>query len=988
MSAQTAFEALARRARSKPQVQAGLQRTAPALRAVLERHVARWAARDATPGTISDEAMAFVAWGSDLQPFFFDYHQAIGGLARVVEVVLAATLYEQREFEWDSREWSLRRAGPSQALASQGLGLWVELKRRAQATPAAQLKAALTVLDAATTRSLLVRAAFSFVFPQHKTLWRAEDDAAVRRFDVDDLFGSDFAVLSCLRGTKLELKKTYGYHRLPPASAVRKALGPASVSALRLMREWKELAALGTVDALRVLAEFADRAVFPDLEPKRALEPLASVLTTHRPSRQEGLRFALGFLQRAVAREPKWAQKSALPLVQECLVQSGVLLPPAEWTSPWAASAAKVAAPVVPPKAARLLPSPEVFHWTEEERENLGRLDDDVTAASSKRARQQIERDMKRSRGFLFQLSGMTDAQALQAWKTLPARGWYGNAGDLQHVLIRFGAQALEPALAYLRLHPDRLGALSGVDSARVAPLMARGLVKVKKMRDVAEAWLRRFPRAAAVGLVPELISSERENREVAAAALAQLRTHAAEVVEEVARELGPEWVAFDAASGRQTKKLGRKPTLPKFLELSTLPRPVKDGRALSGQALEELVGLLKLGRAERFGFEPESLARLSWELFSRWLYAGAPPKEKWCMQALSQFPSEEAAAALGPLAKAWAPGGSPTRAQDAVEVLAAMQTPAGLAQLMMLTKVQSKALRAKAEKVFAAQAAQMQLTPEDLADRLLPDFGPLERTTEVGVFKVRFDGKLKPALVDEAGSVVTLPSKVDAETREWWEELERGAPRLGRAQAKRLERSMVESKPMSLEHFTETYAMHPVLSALARGLLWGEYEGGKLVRALVLDGHALVDQRGTKVMPALSMGVVHPAELDAAELDHWRTRLTEQPFSQLGRPVRRLTQAALTTSSASLTGAEVATERLVSLTRVGWRQGPVFDGGCYTSIERVGQGARVTLSFSPGIHLGDWKLNATQTIEEVVVDGAASAALLSEAAVDLDTLR
>jgi hypothetical protein len=731
MSAQSAFDALAKRARSKrPQIEAGLSRTAPGLRAVVERQLARFRGHDAAPGTVADEAIAFAQWGSDLQPLFFDYHQAVGGLARVVEVVLAATLYEFRVFEWDDSQWGVRRAAPSQALASQGLELWADLKLRVKKAKPAELKAALEVLDGATSRALLVRAAFAFVFPQHKTLWTSADDVALRQFDPDDFAGCAFAVLACLRNTPLAPRKVHRCYELPSASAIRKALGDDAVSALRLMRAWEELADLGTLDALRVLAEFADRGVFPDVEPKRALEPLSSLLTTHRPRRVEGLRFALGFLQRATLRDPKLAQKHKAQIVHDCLAQSGVLLDAVEWTSPWATPASRTTARATPPSAPRTLPTREAFHWTAQEREVLGARDEGVTVASSKSL---LKREMRKDRGFLSYLSEMTDADALELCTTLPVRGWLGHVHDVQHMLIRFGARALDPALAYLRAKPDRLAALSGVDSPRVAPLMARGFVKVKKMREVGDAWLRRFPRTAAVGLLPELICEERERREVAAAALKHLRSQAAESVDEVARELGEQWAEFVSSSLTQTQKLPRKPTLPTFVDVPTLPRPVKNGRALTGDGLAELVCLIKLGRAGPLGFEPESLSRLAWELFSRWLYAGAPPKEKWCMQALSLFPSDDAAAALGPLAKAWAPGGSPTRAQDAVEVLAAMHTPAALAQLMMLTKVQSKALRARAEKVFAQQAAQMQLAPEDLADRLLPDFGPLEHTTDAG---------------------------------------------------------------------------------------------------------------------------------------------------------------------------------------------------------------------------------------------------------------
>lgn len=978
MSVQSSFAALSKKARRQSQVSAGLARNAPNLRAVVQRQLERFGGDDATPASIADEAIAFALWGEALQPLFLDYHQAVGGLARVLEVVIAASFYEHRAFEWDSREWGLRRAPASAALGSQGLDLWAELRRRAKKVKASELTAALKVVDGAVARALLLRGALAYVFPKHKGLWSAQDDVAIRHFDVEDYAGRRIAVLPCLRDTALEPKKG----ELPDAALLRKTLKEKSVSALRLTCEWEELQKLGTLEAREVLAEFADWGHLPDLEPKQALE-LAPMLSTRRPRRVHGLRFVRGVLHRATLRDPKLAQKSRDAVVAECLKESGALLPAAPWTSPWAVAAKKPQGKPVPPANAPTLSYREALHWTDAERE-AGRPEEDVTVASSKAVRKELDREKRAGTRFLFQLSRMTDADALAVWLKVPPAEWYGHVVDVQHPLVRFGLKVLEPALAYVALKPDRLPALAGVESPRVARLMARGFVKVKKMKDVGDAWLRRFPRAAAQGLLPELIHAEKERRDVAAVALEHLRAQAPTVVDAVAAELGPEWAAFVSASLAQTKKLPRKPSLPAFVDLSTLPRPITvTGEALRGEGLEELVCLIKLGLGPEARFDPASLSRTAWELFSRWLAAGAPPKEKWCMQALALFPTDDTAAALGPLARHWAPSGSPTRAQDAVEVLAAMRTPAGLAQVMMLSKVQSKALRAKAATVLEQQATQLGLTTEDLADRLVPDFGALTVTTDDGELTVRFDAKLKPSLVDERGAPATLPKNADESAREWWLALECGAPPVGRATARRLERAMVEGRAMTLEHFTETYALHSVLSQLARGVLWGEYEQGRLLRALAFDGGALLDVNGQKVAPTKELGVVHPADLDDAALAKWRARLTEQPFVQLLRPFKRVTAKEVETQVAALEGRELDTERLIKLARAGWKQGESHQGGCYNSLERGG----VVLGFTPGIYLGDWKLNARQTLEGSVSSPEPRASLRSEVTMELSAL-
>lgn len=977
MSAQTAFAALAKKARSTREVEAGLSRNAPNLRAVVQRQVLRFQGNDSTPGSIADEAVAFAVYGTELQDLFLDYFDECGGFARILEVVIAAAAYEHRTFEWDSSQWGIRRAPASAALGSQGLDLWAELRRRAKKASGKDID---RILDGATSRALLLRGALAFVFPKHKGLWSAEDDVAIRHYDVEDYYGRSVAVLPCLRHTSLEPKNG----ELPGATTIRNTLKEDAVTALRLTCEWDELKKMNTVDALHVLAEFADWGHLPDLEPKRAFT-LAPLLGKQKPRRGNALRFVRGVLHRAALRDPKLASQSKDPIVAECLSESGALLPAAAWTSPWAvADKKKPAEKPQPPTKAKDLVHLETFHWTKEEQEQ-GVIEEGTSASESKSTRKELDRERKKGETcFLFLLSRMTDADAMATWTEFPADVWYGQVDDVQHPLIRFGLKALEPAIPLVLSKPLLLPALSGVDSPRVARLMARGFVKVKKMKDVGDAWLKRFPRAAAIGLLPELISNEKERRDIAAIALDRLRSHSPAVVDEVAEAMGADWKAFISASVKQTKKLPRKPTLPKWVDVATLPRPVLGKTAVQGDALEEVVALIKLGLAPEQKFEPASLSRLAWELFARWAANGAPPKEKWCMQSLGLFPADENAEALGPLAKHWAPSGSPTRAQDAVEVLASMRTPAGLAQLMMLSKVQSKALRAKAQTVFEKEAKELGLSTEDLVDRLVPDFGSLTLTTDDGELHVRFDAMLKPKLVDASGAEAKLPKNADDTAKDWWSAIESGAPPLGRASARRLERSMVEARQMTLEHFTETWALHPVLSQLARGVLWGEYgDDGKLIRALAMQDGAIVDVNGKKIEATKSMGVVHPADLDDASLATWKERITAQPFNQLQRTVKRVSQQELEKQARRVEGIELDTERLVKLARAGWKQGEAYQGGCYNSLERGG----VTLSFTPGIYLGDWKLNARQTLETAEISPEPRASLRSEVSLDLASL-
>jgi hypothetical protein len=437
---------------------------------------------------------------------------------------------------------------------------------------------------------------------------------------------------------------------------------------------------------------------------------------------------------------------------------------------------------------------------------------------------------------------------------------------------------------------------------------------------------------------------------------------------------------------------LGKKPKLPAFIQVARLPRPIRnDGKAaLAGAELEELVQLLKGTLldgppviepiAQRY--TPASLARFAWSLFRQWLFASGPPKEKWAHYAVGKFPDDDHARSLGKLARRWAPGGNPTRAQEAVEVLALMRTQTALVEIYDISKkVQSKALKARAETVFETVAEQLGISGEELADRLVPELSEPDLT--FGDARVEFDGKLEPTLA-------TPPAK-DSDDAKRFKELQKLCRSVSRGQLKRLEQAMAEGHRMPFEHFAEVYLMHSLIRHLARGLVWGCYRDGALELAFGIDDGA-IDLKGKPLELPLDAryGVVHPVELSDKDRAAWAKRIGPQPFPQLEREVFAVvTPGELQKQLKKHAGRTVQTAQLLGLQTRGWRRGDAEHRGSYFTMHRDGDGWSAELAFNPGIYLGRPTEEPTQILEAIAfrATGKPPAAILSDLQRDLASL-
>ena len=547
--------------------------------------------------------------------------------------------------------------------------------------------------------------------------------------------------------------------------------------------------------------------------------------------------------------------------------------------------------------------------------------------------------------------------------------------------ILALGPPVLPRLRAWARRDPTLLAACQEVDDGGLdeALLLAWHSRRVQ-LSLASREFARRFPSRAHHGAIRLCFSPNPKERSAGVVVLRALERDAARLIE----ALPPEQRAWiDAQLSASPPLPPRRPALPSFLRRASLPLVVShDGaHALSDAELDELLAVFKAAPLEdssallqvTAGLSASSLEALCGALFRQWLAAGAPPKEKWALNALAHFPSDDWATVVGALCQQWAQGGFPARAQDAVAVLGRMGTRVALSEVHRLsTRIRTLALKSRARLAFHEAAARLGLSAEELEDRLVPDIGPLDGAT------LTLDASLRPVLARD-GRELPVP-----------EDVQRAAKSLKPALA-RLERVMCEGPAFGAFHFTETWGMHPLLRALAAQVVWGVFKAGAaprrggaqrvglFVATTPAQGDALPLDESTTVRP------VHPLELSDEENKRVRPWLTQrQPFEQLDRACYPATE--LRARLRALVHREVPVVALLALERLGWERGAVADGGSWLDLTRRGEGWSVSLHFEPGIWAGDPQANDVQLITgtQLEPEGSLPVRIASEVQRDL----
>lgn len=495
--------------------------------------------------------------------------------------------------------------------------------------------------------------------------------------------------------------------------------------------------------------------------------------------------------------------------------------------------------------------------------------------------------------------------------------------------LARGGAEVADAVVEKLARKPSYGAALVPVRSAKAAHRAADWLVRLKSGRVHAIAWLDRHGADAAPLLVPAALGGDKKTRPAAEAALRWTGRVAGDesVLKAVAAHYDTEVVArvADLLDTGPDVPLGPDPRPGAWADARLLPPvKVKDGSAvLPHEGAVNLISILSLWspRLPYPGVEPvreyceaESLERFSIALFELWLSAGAPPADTWAVDQLGCFGTDATVALLDGHVDDWAGHNQVERARLGLEVLAAIGTDAAFEVMYRFANLgkfptTTELARVQADRLAAARGTDA----ETLADRLIPDLGitdPAVLSFDYGPrrFHLAFDERLNPRLTDPAGRErKALPSpgvrddKAAANaSRQRYKRLLEDLERLVRHQEVRLEESMMNRRTRTAPDF-HRMAAHPVMSTLARRLVWAA-DDGRAVRGFRIaeDGSLSdADERHFDLPEDARVLVAHPA-LIPAEVAAWIEMLNDyailQPFAQMTRPALALTEDELAT--------------------------------------------------------------------------------------------
>ncbi|MQM27644.1 DUF4132 domain-containing protein [Glycomyces albidus] len=674
-------------------------------------------------------------------------------------------------------------------------------------------------------------------------------------------------------------------------------------------------------------------------------------------------------------------------------------LPPLLASPPWAAQAAE-AAPVVL-KGLTPLPINRVV-WAAGEREEWAEYEVSWYGHRNwvEMAKNFAEAGPYAQPDILAMAPPELTAELLPDWS--PTAG-SPKPGALKRILANHGTAAAEAVATAAGADASMRTVLLPIANLTAARLVADALVRLKTMRAFAFAWLDRHAADAAALLVPDALGKTKKPRAAAEAALRYIAGSAgADVVREAAAQYGAE-AAAAVESLADVDPLTPAVAVPEpgaWVSAFALPQILLPGRerALPDAAVRTAATVLALGSPD-YDYpgvavlaetcDRASLTRFSLALFEQWLLAGAPWDESWALTQLMHFGDDEVVRELTPLIGRWPGENQHHRAVKGLRVLGAIGSEAALRAIQGIgEKAKFTAIKEEAREQITAIAANLGLSAEQLADRLVPDFGLREESALVldygpRQFKVGFDEQLKPFVTDADGkprkSLPKPAAKDDALLAEAaykrFANLRKELRTVAADQVKRLERAMVTGRSWTPAEFDEYFVRHPLTWHLTRRLVWTADDGAGPVAFRLAEDRTRTDveENELDVAATAAIRVAHPVHLGES-VPAWSEIFADyeivQPFAQLGRPVDAFTDEELATGHLTrFEGASVSVGSLLGLVKQGWIRAGALDAGIVHGMwcELPGTGYLV-LDLSPGLNAGDVNDSGDQDLVQVVI--------------------
>ncbi|NDV58872.1 DUF4132 domain-containing protein [Bacteroides sp. 519] len=346
--------------------------------------------------------------------------------------------------------------------------------------------------------------------------------------------------------------------------------------------------------------------------------------------------------------------------------------------------------------------------------------------------------------------------------------------------------------------------------------------------------------------------------------------------------------------------------------------------------------------------------------IYQLWKDNGAEAKKKMFMVPYCLYVSDSQILRLKTQLKDWAEA---SRGAVAAFVVNAIAMNGGSVALMMIDGISVKFPNnqvknaAKTAFVFAAKA--LEIPEDELSDKIVPTLGfnkEGEKELDYGArtFKITLmpDFTLTIYDNDKQKNIKSMPApganddtvKATAAKKEF-SELKKQMKVAVQTQTNRLEKVLMNGRRWTVNAWSTLFVENPIMHRFATGLIWGVYEGDKLIETFryMDDGtFNTVDEDEFTLPENASITLVHPIEMSAELVAQWKEQLDDyevvQPLPQLSAPMVTIDPKDIDDKKViKYIGCMVKSGKIAGIAKkYNMARGEVWDGGSYTCFHWV----------------------------------------------------
>ena len=195
------------------------------------------------------------------------------------------------------------------------------------------------------------------------------------------------------------------------------------------------------------------------------------------------------------------------------------------------------------------------------------------------------------------------------------------------------------------------------------------------------------------------------------------------------------------------------------------------------------------------------------------------------------------------------------------------------------------------AKEALTAAATELNISMDELGDRIIPDFD------FDGLYKsIDVEGETLRAFVNEEFKInyfnednklrKSLPATASKELKTELKEIEKEINDVIKTQPGRLEKCMLDERRWEVEQWRNYFLQHPIMFVYAMKLLWGEYDSfGKLIQAFqVTQDTTLINSHDEEIeiSEGNKIGIVHPIHLTEEPREAWKDKFYQGNITTL----------------------------------------------------------------------------------------------------------